>query len=212
MQNQEAYNRWSATYDTVINKTRDVEAMAFRILLSTIQFSEVIELGCGTGKNTEWLSKRATKVTAVDFSEEMQNEARKKITTPNVDFVIADVTKPWAFVKRNVQLVSCSLVLEHIENLDFVFQQASSCLQDDGFFYVGELHPFKQYQGSKARFDDKSRLFTLDCFTHHISDYMEAASKNKFSCLSVREWFDEEKSIPRIVSFLFQKINSSAHF
>lgn len=206
MENKEAYNNWSATYDSVANKTRDVEALAFRNTLSSITFSNVIELGCGTGKNTLWLAEKGNEVLAVDFSEEMIDVARRKISKPNVSFNVADITKPWDFANQKISLITCSLILEHIENIDPVFSEAGKHLDKDGYFYVGELHPFKQYQGSKARFDLDGEQVTLDCFTHHVSDYMSAAAKNNLSCVSLTEWFDEEeKSSPRIVAFLFQK-------
>lgn len=135
------------------------------------------------------------------------NAAKKKISFAHVDFVVADITKPWSFVKRNVDLVTCSLILEHIESIDVVFQQANRHLDKGGLFYIGELHPFKQYAGSKARFENNSELFILECYTHHMSDYLEAGNKNGFTCLSLTERFDDEntKTIPRIISFLFQK-------
>jgi ubiquinone/menaquinone biosynthesis C-methylase UbiE len=203
---KESYNRWSINYDTVPNKTRDAEAVVLRDLLSNVNFSSVIELGCGTGKNTQWLAERADHVVAVDFSEEMMNEAKKKIAAPNVEFTIADITKAWAFSHRRADLITCSLILEHIQNIEFIFEQASQRLGRGGLFYIGELHPYKQYQGTKARFETDSGLVTLDCFTHHISEYMGAATRNKFSCLSMKEGFDDnDQLLPRIVSFLFQK-------
>ena len=207
MQNKEAYDSWSATYDSVINKTRDLEAQAFRSLLSKISFSNVIELGCGTGKNTEWLVEKANHVVAVDFSEKMLKAAKQKINKNNIEFVTADITKPWSFANQKADLVTCSLILEHIENVDFIFQQANLHLSNNGFFYVGELHPFKQYEGSKARFETDSGFITLVCFIHHISEYMNAAANNGFTCPSLAEWFDEnnKKSTPRIIAFLFQK-------
>jgi trans-aconitate methyltransferase len=39
-------------------------------MLSKITFDSVSELGCGTGKNTEWLVQKATQVVAVDFPKE----------------------------------------------------------------------------------------------------------------------------------------------
>ncbi len=206
MQNKEAYNSWSVTYDSVLNKTRDLEAKAFRNLLSKLSFSNAIELGCGTGKNTEWLVEKANHVIAVDFSTEMLNIARKKINKKNVEFITADITKPWTFTDKKIDLVTCSLVLEHIENIDFIFQQASKRLNRQGVFYIGELHPFKQYEGSKARFETDSGIFTLECFTHHSSEYMNAAAANGFLCHSLNEWFDEnQESIPRVIAFIFQK-------
>ena len=114
MQNREAYNRWSMTYDSVDNKTRDLEATVLRKLLSNIDFTDVIELGCGTGKNTVWLVEKADHVIGIDFSEEMLSVARKKFNTGTIDFTNADITKPWSFIEKKVDLITCSLVLEHI--------------------------------------------------------------------------------------------------
>ena len=146
---QTAYNTWAETYDTVLNKTRDLEAAAIRQLLADVPFAEVIELGCGMGKNTEWLAAQAAHVTAVDFSAEMLGKAQAKIVSANVRFQQADITRAWDFASRPVDLVTCSLTLEHIQDLGAVFRQAARALKPGGLFYIGELHPFKQYQGSK---------------------------------------------------------------
>ncbi|MBC6988347.1 class I SAM-dependent methyltransferase [Hymenobacter sp. BT491] len=204
---QQAYNSWAATYDAVLNKTRDIEALAIRSVVPPGAFAEAIEIGCGTGKNTEWLASCAAHVTAVDFSAEMLSKAKAKLALPNVDFQQADITNAWAFASTPANLITCSLILEHIENLDFVFQQASEALAAGGLFYVGELHPFKQYQGSKARFDTAHGVRELECYVHHISDYMESARHHGLRCVAVQEWFDDgdRATTPRVVSFVFQK-------
>ena len=203
---REAYNTWSATYDTVENKTRDLEARACREILSEISFETVIELGCGTGKNTEWLARRAKHVTAVDLSEEMQAVARRKVKAANVSFELADIKAPWSFASANADLITCSLILEHVENLKFVFAQAIEHLNPDGHFYVCELHPFKQYVGTKARFETDDGLQILECYTHNVSDYFHAAEKSGFLLVQLEEWFDDEEkvAVPRLISFLLK--------
>ena len=109
MQTQDAYNKWADTYDTVENKTRDLELTAAKQVLASADFSEVLEIGCGTGKNTLWLSEKSTSVIAVDFSESMLEVARRKVTSSHVHFSQADITKPWQF--NAASLVVCSLVI-----------------------------------------------------------------------------------------------------
>lgn len=203
---KQSYNAWSATYDTVENKTRDLEARACREILSGISFETVIELGCGTGKNTVWLVERAKHVTAVDLSEEMQAVAREKVRADNVSFKLADIKVPWDFDKAD--LITCSLILEHVEDLDFVFAQVAEHLNPGGHFYVCELHPFKQYAGTKARFETDEGMQVLECFTHNVSDYVHAARENGFSLVRLDEWFDDEQRmmVPRLVSFFFEKL------
>jgi len=207
MDNQQAYNVWADNYDAVINKTRDLEAVALRKMLSQIDFEEVLEIGCGTGKNTEWLLTKAMRVVGADFSAEMLEKAKEKIMSKNVEFIHADIREKWFFSEKQFDLITCSLALEHIENIDFVFHQANSVLKSGGLFYIGELHPFRQYQGSKARFETNDGVFELECFVHHISDFFEAAKSNKFECVEIREWFDENDrmTIPRLLTMIFKK-------
>jgi len=39
---------------------------------------DVVELGCGTGKNKAWLYTKAEKIIGLDFSQEMLNKAKEK--------------------------------------------------------------------------------------------------------------------------------------
>src|SRR5687768_16304504 len=112
MDTQEAYNHWAQSYDTVVNKTRDLEQNAAKNMLVNADFSKVIEIGCGTGKNTVWLAEKAKDLLAVDFSEEMMKVARQKINSSHVQFKQADITQRWDLNKAT--LITCSLVLEHI--------------------------------------------------------------------------------------------------
>lgn len=207
MDTKTLYNQWSATYDEVENKTRDLEKIAGQQVLATLSYQKVLELGCGTGKNTAWLSENVTHHLAVDLSEEMMAKAKEKITADHVHFRQADITKPWEFLSQKPDLITCSLILEHIENLAFIFQQAVGVLEEGGHFYLCELHPYKQYSGSKARFETEEGLQVLECFVHHASDYFEAAAKHGFTCVAFNEWFDENdrSNPPRLISFLFQK-------
>ena len=206
MGTKEAYNLWSEQYDTNTNKTRDLEATALRKTLERFNFDRCLEIGCGTGKNTEWLLHKASHITAVDFSEEMIAKAKSKINSNNVVFIQADIRDKWNFTSEQYDLVSFSLVLEHIENLDHIFREASRALLPGGSVYLGELHPYKQYAGTKARFETKEGLQILECFNHNISDFINAANKSGLEITHLDEFFDgDETSIPRILVMIFKK-------
>ncbi len=204
---RKAYNIWAAQYDTNNNKTRDLEAIALRENLISIPFNSCLEIGCGTGKNTEWLITKATEIVAVDLSEEMLKKATIKITSNNVKFIKANINQNWTFVEKPADLICFSLVLEHIENLDAVISKAANSIKKDGIIYIGELHPFKQYSGTKARFETEEGLQTVTCFNHHLSDFTNAAKKYGLDILSINEYFDDDdkKTIPRILTLLLKK-------
>ena len=205
MEIRDAYNRWAKTYDTVENKTRDLEVRAIRTVLQGLDCHHLLEIGCGTGKNTAWLAEHCEALTAIDFSEEMLKQARSKITDPKVTFKYADLTKTWE--SSPADLIACSLVLEHIEDLDFIFRQAALNLNQGGKFYICELHPYKQMKGSRARFEECGDPLHLEYFIHHVSEYMTCALQHGFTCSSLLEWFDNDDraETPRLVSYFFDK-------
>jgi ubiquinone/menaquinone biosynthesis C-methylase UbiE len=204
---RKAYDIWANQYDLNDNKTRDLEAISLRNTLDKIKFDSCLEIGCGTGKNTEWLLTRVKQLTAVDFSLEMLAKAKEKINAPNVEFLQADITSDWVFINKQYHLLVFSLVLEHIENLNDIFNKAAAVLVNDGYIYIGELHPFKQYTGSKARFDTADGQQVLTCFNHNISDFTQAAKSNGFKIIDIAEYFDDNNinNIPRILTLLLKK-------
>ncbi len=204
---KEAYKSWSEQYDTNENKTRDLEAISLIENLSTIQFETCLEIGCGTGKNTVWLEQHANKIIAVDLTKEMLDKAKAKVKTDKVTFVIADIMQDWNFATTQYDLATFSLVLEHIENLHPIFEKLAKTIKPNGHVYIGELHPFKQYAGSKARFTTEAGEQVVTCFNHHISDLSSAAVKYGFEIETIKEYFDEanRNTIPRILAILFKK-------
>jgi len=70
---EKAYNNWADRYDANENKTRDLDSKATIQTLNKYDFSKVVELGCGTEKNTTYLLTRARVVIGLDFSQEMLN-------------------------------------------------------------------------------------------------------------------------------------------
>jgi ubiquinone/menaquinone biosynthesis C-methylase UbiE len=203
---REAYNEWAIQYDTNTNRTRDLEARALRELLAPLPFESCLEMGCGTGKNTVWLASRCEGVTAVDFSEKMLALARQKTKTAGVIFVQADLLDAWNFTQSHFDLVTFSLVLEHVADLQPVFEKAVQRLQPGGHLYIGELHPFKQYGGTKARYETDHGTVALTCFVHHLSDFIQAGLAVGLRLVACREYFDEEAGKPpRILALVFQK-------
>jgi ubiquinone/menaquinone biosynthesis C-methylase UbiE len=203
---ERAYNEWAAQYDTNVNKTRDVESMAFRKTLAGINIENCLEIGCGTGKNTQYLVEHCSNIAAVDFSAYMLAIAMEQIKSNKVNFIKADILADWTFATSLYDLISFSLVLEHVKDIDTIIKKAAALLNEKGYIYIGEFHPFKQYQGSKARFENEEGINVLECYNHHISDFTKAAKQNNLNIVTIEEYFDEDKEdIPRIIVLLLQK-------
>ena len=204
---QKAYNEWSETYDFDENLTRDLDRQVTREVLANLRFHSILEIGCGTGKNTAFLVQVGAHVHALDFSEGMIEKAREKVKAENVEFSVADLTQKWPGEDTSYDLIVCNLVLEHIEDLPFIFSEAFRVLEQEGRFLINELHPFRQYEGKKARFDKGEGVTEIPAFVHHISDFMNAASTNGLTLIKLNEWWHEKDQgkPPRIISLLFRK-------
>jgi len=204
---EKSYNNWAKQYDTNENSTRDLDKKATIQTLSKYNFENVIELGCGTGKNTEWLATKAKSLIGLDFSEEMLNKAKSKIKSDKIRFQQADLKKTWEIENGFADLITCSLTLEHIEDLDFIFNQAHQKLKVGGKFFISELHPARQYLGSKAKYETENGIKELEVYTHYISEYLNSGKNNSFKLIELNEWFDNqpENEVPRLISFVFEK-------
>lgn len=204
---QKAYNDWADSYDADENLTRDLDQKVTRELLANLHFASILEIGCGTGKNTSFLAQIGGRVHAVDFSEGMIARATEKVRAENVHFSLMDITEKWDFENQSFDLIVCNLVLEHIEDLSFVFSEASRTLKVKGRFFINELHPFRQYEGKKARFEREGKTVEVDAFLHHTSDFIYAARSNRFQLVRLDEFWHEkdDKKPPRLITLLFEK-------
>lgn len=211
MKVKQAYTTWSSTYDDDRNLTRDLDAEVTQQTLGNLRCKSILEIGCGTGKNTALLTRIGEQVLALDFSEAMIEKARQKLSARNVTFLVADAGRPWPCRDQSVDFISCNLVLEHISDLAFIFAEAARVLITGGQLFISELHPFRQYLGTKARFDRDQTTNTIEAFVHNVTDFTDAAKQNKLLLESIKEWRHEEDEgkPPRLISFLFMKPGST---
>jgi len=204
---RDAYSRWSVTYDTDRNLTRDLDQVVTRAMLADRRYASILELGCGTGKNTALLAQLGADVHALDFSDGMLAQAKAKLPGTNVRFSVVDLTKPWPCADQSAELIVCNLVLEHIADLSFIFAEAGRVLVTGGQFFICELHPFKQYLGAKAIFQHGEERTEITAFVHHISEFLDAAAQQGLTLKRLNEWWHDEdqNAVPRLVSFMFEK-------
>ena len=202
-----AYNTWANNYDEDKNLTRDLDAEIVRKEFSNQKFDFILEVGCGTGKNTIIFESISNNLTAIDFSEGMISEAKKKVISENVSFKIRDITKDWNLEENKFDLITFNLILEHIENLTFIFEQTHKHLNSKGIVFINELHPFRQYDGKKAVYEENGEIKEIDAFIHNISDFINLANENRLRLLKLNEYWHEQdqNKLPRIISLLFIK-------
>lgn len=205
-----AYNDWAETYDAVPNRTRDLAGEALRQMKLDLEGRKVVEVGCGTGRNTTWLAERAAEVVGMDFSEAMLARAKARVNNPRVRFVQHDVSAAWPLADASADVVVAMLILEHVEHLENVFVEIARVLRSGGQFLLCELHPIRQLAGGQAQFSN-ARTGEHQCvtaFLHDVSDYVNVGLASGFELQRMGEWRDTgtpPSSDPRVLSLLFRK-------
>lgn len=209
----EAYDRWAGSYDDDPNRTRDLDARVLRASGLAVDGRDVLEIGCGTAKNTRWLAARARRVVGMDFSRGMLEVARARIASDNVELIEHDVQRPWPMEDAQFDFVIADLILEHIRNLTPVFSEARRVLRPGGALFLPELHPFRQLRGGQAHFTDASsgEMVFAPAYVHAISEYVNAGIEAGLVLLRIDECRDLEAAdaIPRLLVMRFAKPGSA---
>jgi len=203
---RDAYDAWAEQYDDDENATRDLNAEVLRTRDVLRGRDDVLEIGCGTGLNTQWLAGRAGSVVATDFSENMLEKARARLSGSDVILQRMDVREPWPFDGERFDSVVATLVLEHVEPLDHVFQEARRVLQPGGVLYISELHPYRQFGGTQANFEREASgdQVTIGAFTHPVSEFVNEGLDAGFSVRRMGEWYRPDDEVPRLLSIRFE--------
>ena len=205
-----AYDRWAETYDTDPNRTRELAGRVLRLVDLPVTGRNIVEIGCGTGRNTEWLAMQAASITALDFSAEMLRRAQARVGNPRVRFRQHDVRTSWPLADESVDMIMAMLVLEHVEDLATVFAEAARTLRPEGELFVCELHPMRQLMGGQAQFSNTQtgERELVTAFLHNVSDYVNGGLSAGFELKRLDEWRDQNAAadtIPRLLSLQFTK-------
>ncbi|HUM14877.1 MAG TPA: GNAT family N-acetyltransferase [Candidatus Nitrosotalea sp.] len=184
-----AYDEWAETYDRDANRTRDLAAATLRQSGLDLGGRDVLEIGCGTGRNTEWLVEQGARVTALDFSAGMLRRAQARLGSAPVRFVKHDVRAAWPLVAGSVDCVIAALVLEHVEDVAAFFEECGRVVRVGGEVWLAELHPIRQLQGGGAEFTRPrtEERVRVAAFLHDVAEYVSAGIRVGFTLREMGE-------------------------
>ncbi|MBN1872998.1 MAG: methyltransferase domain-containing protein [Anaerolineae bacterium] len=97
-----------------------------------IHFAEscVLELGAGYGGYAFVLNRQARRLIATDFRSD------EFFARMNIPFCVADLSRPFPFVKNCFDLIYCSSLIEHLAEPDKLLAEAWRVLKPGGYLYL----------------------------------------------------------------------------
>jgi ubiquinone/menaquinone biosynthesis C-methylase UbiE len=168
----------------------EVEEIVVKSLLRSLNFTDVLDAATGTGRYACYLAENGKRVAAVDFSQKILAEARKKAEDRelSIDFRCEDISD-LSFADSSFDLVICALTLAYIDDLKKPIKEFVRILRNGGHLIITDLHP--QMQTSlgpcyKAVIAGQERFFP----NYHMSvekytDTLEAVGVNVVAAIDI---------------------------
>ena len=94
------------------------------------------------------------------------------------------------------------LVLEHVEALGPAFREARRVLRDGGTFYLAELHPYCQLDGTQTHVEDETtgETVVIDALTRPVSYFVNTGIEAGFAMNEMDEWRAEGDETLRLLT------------
>ena len=142
---REAYDRLAAVWSSTTDEgpfNGVLERPALRALVpGHLNGAVVLDAGCGSGAQVQWLLDQGADVVGVDLSPQMIGEARRRCAGRG-RFLVADLAEPLPLEPGSLDGVTCSLALHYVEDWSVPLQSFASALRPGGWAVISLDHPF----------------------------------------------------------------------
>jgi ubiquinone/menaquinone biosynthesis C-methylase UbiE len=175
-------------------------------LLGDIKNKKLLDLGCGFGDYDKVYSEKGATVIAVDNSKKYIEYA-KKLNIPNIEFKVCDISQKFPFETSSLDVITSSLVFDHLENLDYLFKECNRVLKKEGVMVFSIANPVFYQEESmvgKTKVAGKTVIYgnyferrkivrtwggtaTMEHYHKLLEDYFSAFLENGFELLNFRE-------------------------
>ena len=137
MPSTSGYNLAAADYDKKEKYLNSFEKDKLIPLLGDVRGKTILDVGAGTGRASVILAKMGAAVTALDVSEQMLKELKKK--NPKVQTVIGDA-ESLPFPDKSFDAVVAAFLIVHLKDPTRFFDEAYRVLKDGGMLVVSNIN------------------------------------------------------------------------
>ncbi len=175
-----SFDRAAASYDAAAVLQHEVgRRLRERLeLIRDFQPEQIMDLGCGTGRNTRALSKRYPKARAlgVDLALGMCRSSRKQAGWFSRQRQVCADAEQLPFADQSLDLVFSSLAIQWVEDLRHCFSEIRRVLKPGGLLLFSTLGPdtLKELRAAWSQVDGHAHV---NRFTdmHEVGDALHGA-------------------------------------
>jgi ubiquinone/menaquinone biosynthesis C-methylase UbiE len=216
-------SRW---YDSLVGAQgtdfqKDIIMPGVFRLLEVGKKDRVLDLACGQGVFSRYLSQKGIQVEGLDSSSELVKHARSRSGT-SIKYHVGDAGDAKNFEADRFDGIGCLMAIQNIEKIDLLFKSAARWLKPGKCFVVVMTHPcFRIPRQSHWGWDEEKKLeyrrvdhyltetnvpiltppfadsksFTL---TYHrpMQSYIEALVRAGLCVDAMEEWVSNKNSLP----------------
>jgi len=190
-------------------------------LLDVAKKDRVLDLACGQGVFSRYLSSKGIHVEGLDSSEELLKYARTR-SGSSIRYHVGDASDAENFPADRFDGIACLMAIQNIEKMDLLFKSAACWVKPGKCFVVVMTHPcFRIPRQSHWGWDEEKKLeyrrvdhylsetnvpiltppfadsksFTL---TYHrpMQSYISALVAAGFCVDAMEEWISNKNSLP----------------
>ena len=128
----------------------------------------ILDIGCGTGILTPYITKTGARYVGIDLSEKMIQEARK--FNKEQTFFVGSADKLTKHIKQKFNKAVFLLSIQDMDPLDKIITETKGILTKDGILVLLILHPAFRIPRQSGWGNDKNRKITFRRMDRYISE------------------------------------------
>jgi len=193
---KEQYGLWAKEYDVEFNPAIISEKEKPIKSLGKLKGKKVLDLGCGTGRNSVKIAEKGAEVIGIDLSKEMLEIAREKAEkfNLNIQFIEQDFSDKIKFKSEKFDVIICDLVFGHLKDTFPVIKEMKRVLKKRGIIVITDLHPFAWFLPPGRKYDVFSaKKVKSQGYKHYIYEMFRQFKKAGLNLLDIEEFIIDKK-------------------
>jgi len=209
--NIESANEFASIYDEYVMNCQWVGVdILFGLMFKYLQPNQkILDIGIGTGLSAFPFKKYGLNIFGIDGSSNMIDICRDKGITDNLELVDFTKKRSW-FESTSFDHIISHAVFHLIGDLEFIFKQSSTILNDNGYFGFTYERKSKEKDGyRKTPFDGVYENINLKSgiksYQHSERYINEQLKKNGFKVVKKTEFlafFDSKSNVKKFFNII----------